>query len=352
MDPVKSDDAFHLVFERHGGVGDVLFTTPVLRWYRKHGVVQAGGRPLRIVFCTQDRNAFIFNYGSRLVDFLPKGDFFPLQWRLYHKTIDDEEFIRKCLENRARLPFQPDAIISFFEAIERNDRANYINAYDWHLEWAGIDPAIVHEKQKRPIYAVKPREYAAAERIVSRIHGRPRIAVQMHASSLPRTWDKNDRLIRALCMKYPKAAIYSLGDPVAAILEPSPPERCSNYMPLCGVTRNDRRLWAAIINAMDLIITVDSGAMHLAGALGVPIVGLFSTVPGWTRIKYYHRAIAIDSKYPCAPCFRIGMECARSIPTPGTDWMPSLNIRGKNETYPCLSSISVDEVMEAVEKQI
>ena len=352
------DEPYHIVFERHGGVGDVLFTTPVLRYYRTHPVEQAAAngfgtdRPLRITFSTQQRNDFIFRGRERLID--ERIELFPLQYRLHHKTVDDAAFVRQCRENQAKIRRRPDAIISFFEAVERNDFANHINVYDWHLQWAGIDPESVKPGAKRPAYQISPKESDRAERILSRCPGAEnfRIAIQMHASSLPRTWDKNDRLIKAICRRWPEIAVYSFGDEVARMLELTPPERPSNYMPLCGATKEDRRLWAAMIGGMNLLITVDSGAMHIAGALGIPLVGLFSTVPGWTRLKYYYQAIAIDSDCSCAPCFRIGMECARSIPTPGIDWIPSMNIRGKNETYPCLSNIGVEQVMAAVEKQV
>ena len=343
---------FTVVFERHGGIGDVLFTTPVLRYYRKHGLIDADDRPLRFIFCTQKRNHFILENlcidGQKLID-EKITDRFPLQWRLPHKTVEDESFISACKENLKKFKTSPDAVISFFEAIERNDAANLVNAYDWHLQWAGIDPLKLSSEEKRPVYIRREQEIKAARKMINSNPGWPRIAVQMHASSLPRTWDKNDRLLKALCAKYPKAAIFSLGDISAQILELYPGERPPNYMPLAG-KHQDGRLWGALIGEMNLLISVDSAGLHLAGALGVPAVGIFSTVPGWTRIRDYRTSIAIDSKYECAPCFRIGMECGKSVPTPGIEYQPAMNIRGKNEAYPCLGSITVEEVMEAVEK--
>jgi ADP-heptose:LPS heptosyltransferase len=268
--------------------------------------------------------------------------------------VSDQGFIDTCRSNRKQLPYVPDAVVSFFEAIERNPASDFRNAYDYHLEWVGLDPERIPVSEKLPLYTVRPEERKAAEKVLSRSSGRPkmRIGVQMHASSLPRTWDKMDKLIRALCRKYPEAMIYSFGDPHAAILEPAQWEREANYMPLCGQSHGNGRLWAAMIGAMDLLVGVDSGALHLAGALGVPIVGIFSTVPAWTRIKYYQDAVGIDSRYKCAPCFRIGMTCGMSTPTPGQDFVPSMDLRGKNHAYPCLASIGVDEVMAAVEGRI
>ncbi len=68
-----------------------------------------------------------------------------------------------------------------------------------------------------------------------------------------------------------------------------------------------------------LVISNDSGAMHLAAALGVPTVGLFgSTDPNWTsplgpRVRVVRRHV------PCSPCFLrecpLDFACMRSIQT-------------------------------------
>lgn len=347
---------FNLIIERHGGVGDCLMASPIVRHFRHYPPLQAEGRKLRIIFSTQKRNHFLFEHtpwgpdGTRCVD--EKVELFPIQWRLHHRDVEDQGFIEQCRANLSKIPYKPDAVISFFEAIERNPASDRKNAYDYHFEWIGLDPAEIPGDWKRPLYTPRPRELGAAQKLLAPCPGskHKRIAVQMHASSLPRTWDKMDRLIRALCRRYPDAAVYSLGDPHAAILEPAPWERERNYMPLCGKTFGDGRLWGAIIASMDLLVGVDSGALHLAGALGVPLVGIFSTVPAWTRIKYYRDAVGIDSRHACAPCFRIGMTCGMSTPTPGQDFIPSMDLRGKNHAYPCLASIGVDEVMESVGK--
>jgi heptosyltransferase-2 len=74
------------------------------------------------------------------------------------------------------------------------------------------------------------------------------------------------------------------------------------------------------------VVANDSGGMHLAAALGVPVVGLFfSTRPDWTRPRAPW-AEALYNKAECSPCFQ--RDCRRG------------NM--------CTETIGVDEVLAAL----
>lgn len=80
---------------------------------------------------------------------------------------------------------------------------------------------------------------------------------------------------------------------------------------------------ARIIAASSVVISNDSGLMHLAGYLGAPVVGIYgSTNPVWTRPLGSNARIARTS-YKCSPCYKRVCE---------------------KENYTCLSSISVEKV--------
>jgi heptosyltransferase-2 len=69
---------------------------------------------------------------------------------------------------------------------------------------------------------------------------------------------------------------------------------------LCGETTLPEA--AAIIAAARVMVSNDSGLMHVAGFLGTPVVALFgSTAPAWTR-PLGKAAIAYTGE-PCSPCF-------------------------------------------------
>ncbi len=83
---------------------------------------------------------------------------------------------------------------------------------------------------------------------------------------------------------------------------------------------------------LSLIIAPDSSFVHIAGALGVPIVGLYGCFPSLLRMKYYKKAIGIDTNVPCAPSFTHGhAPCYRGDPPP------------------CFSVISVKNILDAVD---
>ena len=91
------------------------------------------------------------------------------------------------------------------------------------------------------------------------------------------------------------------------------------------VGRTSLRQALGVLSQLKLLVTNDSGLMHAAAALSVPLVALFgSTDPGATG-PFTSRATVIRHPLPCSPCFKRTCE----------------------EGYACLTAISVDEVAAA-----
>lgn len=96
-----------------------------------------------------------------------------------------------------------------------------------------------------------------------------------------------------------------------------------NYVNLAGRTTLRQALVA--LSQLEVLITNDSGLMHAAAALGVPVVALFgSTNPAATG-PFTTRATVIHHPLPCGPCLK------RTCP----------------QDYACLTDISVAEVVDA-----
>lgn len=69
--------------------------------------------------------------------------------------------------------------------------------------------------------------------------------------------------------------------------------------------RTSLRQLAAALKICRLVITNDTGPMHLAGAVGTPVVVPFgSTSPEMTGPIFYPNARVLKTTAPCSPCFR------------------------------------------------
>jgi len=82
-----------------------------------------------------------------------------------------------------------------------------------------------------------------------------------------------------------------------------------------------------LISVADSVITMDSGVLHIAAALGRPTVALFGGIDIRYRIRSSQNVVAIQSDLSCCPC-------------------------NKNETcqdrFPCIKSPSPNDVLQAL----
>ena len=94
--------------------------------------------------------------------------------------------------------------------------------------------------------------------------------------------------------------------------------------------RTTATILAAMLSKCKLMVTNDSGPMHVAAAVGTPTVAIFgSSSPTWTRPFGLGHEV-IYKHLECSPCFQ------RTCPI----------------GYKCLNAISVDEVYQAVLKKL
>jgi len=98
----------------------------------------------------------------------------------------------------------------------------------------------------------------------------------------------------------------------------------SKVIDLAGVT-NLREL-ACIIKDCNVLVTNDSGPMHIADALGTPLVALFGSTDSEITGPYEQRGNVIKKDVECSPCFK------RTCPI----------------DFRCMKGISVDEVAQKV----
>ncbi len=96
------------------------------------------------------------------------------------------------------------------------------------------------------------------------------------------------------------------------------------------VGKTDMLTLAEVLSRCRLLVTSDTGPMHMAAAVGTPTVALFgSTSPAWTR-PFGKGHEVIHKEIECSPCFQ------RTCPI----------------GYACLNAISVEEVYKVIRKKL
>ncbi|MCX5779121.1 MAG: glycosyltransferase family 9 protein [Elusimicrobia bacterium] len=97
---------------------------------------------------------------------------------------------------------------------------------------------------------------------------------------------------------------------------------------------------AAVLRRCSVVVGGDTGPMHLAAALGMPVVMMFGGSDVAETAPLSPLATILNKEFPCSPC-RGAADC---------------RVKGKKskkkEHYPCLEAITPREVFEAIEKWI
>lgn len=89
----------------------------------------------------------------------------------------------------------------------------------------------------------------------------------------------------------------------------------SRVMNLAGVT--SLRELACLIKDCDVLVTNDSGPMHIAAAFGTPLVALFGSTDDVVTGPYGHSSSVITKRVGCSPCLKrvcpIDFRCMKQI---------------------------------------
>lgn len=176
----------------------------------------------------------------------------------------------------------------------------------------------------------------AAHAAAGRLAGRPRPLVGVHVSGgrAIKQWPPERfaalarRLIRArggTIVLTGGAADRPLVDQVAGALAEAEVIDVAGELNLPGL--------AALLSRLDLLVTGDTGPMHLAAAVGTPTVAVFgpSDPVRYAPRDAMHQVVRID--LPCSPCNRIRLPPERCT----------------GHTPDCLAGVDVEMVYRAVE---
>jgi len=184
---------------------------------------------------------------------------------------------------------------------------------------------------KRMVLPLASGQEPAVERFLQ-AHGigpsDPAVGFQVAASTVSRMWfaEKFVELGRRLIAENPDVRIVITGSPQeAAYAREIATAIGTKTVVAAGELRLKQVPW--LIRRLRLLVTGDTGIMHLAIAVGTPVVALFAAADARRSGPYYdvEKHTVIQKHRTCVPC--VGKRCTFQI---------------------CMDNISVDEVLSAV----
>ncbi len=190
--------------------------------------------------------------------------------------------------------------------------SNYQNWIDLSLSWCGIDPQKVSAKDKRPEIILgniensfKYIKWVNEETpLKSKLQRNFKvIGIQLQASSLIRSWYKAGDLPDLIHKKYPNDVVMVFAGKWVCI---TPNGREGLQLP---EGFNPLTASASLISEMDCFISADTGTSHIGEAVNTPTITCYTTVPAWTREKYYKYSYPIEATPECFPCFTLDTFC-------------------------------------------
>lgn len=201
------------------------------------------------------------------------------------------------IEGFVNWPMKPEDLNDYSRVAYLEGFQHHRGAQHWHMSdvFASICGTDLHDKTCD--YAPTPEELEWARTTFPRYEGRKRIGIQVQASHRCRTYHGAQlRKVMDLLLK-DGWELYMMGRPGEfGCQEIGHIHDASKHAPTF-------RQSAALLTTCDAFLGPDSGFLHVAGALGVPSVGLFSVFPWQLRTSQYPSVFAIQAAGDCAPCF-------------------------------------------------
>ena len=304
-----------LLVWRTGGIGDLLFIQPNLRWLKK-------------------------KYPTCKIWFGCSPAYYPLinNWKCLDKIV--------TLPTKYELFKQADYHITFEGVIERCNESKYVNAYHLFSSWMGLD---IPDDELHPIQYLKKQNNDTIISKLSENDIKPYdyITFQVRTSSPVRTpglecWkqimipllDQGHKIV--ICdSSHMHGQIDLFIRTIIPIDHRDKVFNFCNYAPSIDYC-------ASLINYSRLVISPDSSYTHISAALGVPVLGVYGAFPGHVRMSLYKNADWIEPEQNTTICEYGGRRCCLHghLPCPVNDHGMS----------PCFNEIDFVKAHEKISK--
>lgn len=180
----------------------------------------------------------------------------------------------------------------------------HISKVDAFLAEAGIDYNKINNKYRTPILEISSL-YTSWSKIIlkeKKLMNSALIAVirQSYTTRSPRNIPFNilDELYRLLSQDF---HVLVIGE------KPTKININSNIHNFTGCTPDIMSV-AGLLSQCKLLITGDTGLMHLAGGIGLPMVSILGPTRPDDISSFYHNNTIIDAGRECSPCFDKGCD--------------------------------------------
>lgn len=268
-------EAKSVLFSRMGGFGDLILLLPVLRELKRQ-------RPdIKIGVSTLGH----YSVAIQNIPYIDEVVQYPIPVAVAAKY---------------------DAWVWYENAIERNPEAETVHATDLFAKIAGIEWGV--DADKCPDYKIKPSEAIWCAEGYPRVPGLRRACIQIGTSAMCRTYPRNQMGAVAAELVKRNFEVFLMG----AKGEIKTPEKMPPTVRNLSDMDLTFRQSCAVLATADVVIGSDSALVHVAGALGVPAVGLYGPFPWKLRTAYAPTTHALSGVGDCAPCFHHASPAKRN----------------------------------------
>lgn len=166
---------------------------------------------------------------------------------------------------------------------------------------------IVKNDEKKMIYSIAPNEQTEAlQYLKSKGVWENDFVAALNPGGFygpSKRWlaDRFAKVADYLTQKY-EAKVFVLGSPAEGVIAEE--IRKNAKRPVIDATQDmSLRLLGAFLERCSLMITNDSGSMHIGAAIGCPMVAIFGPTDPELTSPYSRKSIVLYKKAECAPCF-------------------------------------------------
>jgi len=305
----ESLDNKTLLVWRQGGIGDLLFISPNLRYLKnKYPSSKI------IVACGPQYQSMVKTW-----DFIDKVIDLPFNVSYLYTSNSDYH----CM---------------FEGVIERTKQAEKENSYVLFTKWMGLD---LPENELTPQQQIPEEELETAKAHISNwgLKEKDFIVLQFRASSPIRTprpefWKK---IIDDLTSKGHKIVIVDSVNNLIMTRQFIEFMKDKHMIFNFSEFSDEVLKTMAITSLAKMAIATDSALLHIAESLKVKNFGIFGPFPGSVRLSTYRYSDWVDAQKDCSPCFQHSQyPCKRSI-------------AGYSS---CYDNLDTNEVIERIQKHL